>query len=223
MPPVDYDALYLCWQGVPSKQSYYVQRWDEKLTLNLGSDQPLAAEWPATLFCLVDCNPLHKNPVLPDYLMSVENWLMVSGRLRKCLEAAGVSDVEYLPVEIIDPTGLKLDNSYSIVHTLNSPDCLDLDASGAKRSRAVRTKAEKIQRIAMKNDPGKDLFRPASFNKISLLSWKLAGLIADQGFTGFRFMGLFDYGFPADLPANPKRAAVDALCNRLRTNTKRPS
>jgi hypothetical protein len=214
---MDLDSIYLCWQGVASKQAYYVRRWDDAC-LNPAPDKPLAALWPAKVFCLVDREDLSRKPVLNDYLVNAEQRLVVSGRLKTFLQNAGVPDVEYLPVQVIDPSGLRLDDSYSIVHTLNSPDCLDLDACGARRSRVVPSKAEKIQRIVFKQDPERALFRPGNFNKITLVSWTLAEAIAAHGFTGFRFMGLFDYGFSGDLPPNPKRAPVDALCGRLWKN-----
>src|SRR5688572_30199725 len=150
------DSRYLCWQGVASKQAYSVYRWDEALDkrgggvdLNLKGDTPLAGKWPASPFCLVDRELYPKKANLQDSIVNAENLLVISSRLRKCLEAASVTDVEYLPVRVIDPSGLLLDDSYSIAHTLNSPDCLDLDASGAKRSRVMPSKAEKIQRIVL--------------------------------------------------------------------------
>jgi hypothetical protein len=221
----DLKSPYLCWQGVASRKFYAVQRWDDVLSKNpagppffLSDDKPLAARWPARVVCVVESTVRSGKPTLPDYLMNSEQWLAISGPLRACLEKAGVPDVEYLPVQVIDPTGLPLSDSYSIAHTLNSPDCLDLKASGATQSRVIPSKAEKIQRIVFKNDPGRPLFRPSKFGKITFVSWALAETLADHGFTGFRFMGLFDYGHPGDLPPHPKRAPIDALCTRLQKN-----
>mgnify|MGYP000063308927 CR=1 FL=1 len=50
---------------------------------------------------------------------------------------------------------------------------------------------------------------------VVLVRWPLAETLAKEGFRGFRFMGLFDYGIKGDLPANPKRAPVDVLCAQL--------
>ncbi len=224
---MDPKAPYLCWKGVASDKAYAVYRWDDALgknpsgpALSLASDEPLAARWPAKVMCLVKSSHAYKKPVLPDYLMNTGEWLVISGRLRAFLENADVRDIEYLPVHVIDPTGLPLDTSYSIAHTLNSPDCLDMTRSGAKPGRLIPAKAEKIQRIVLKNDPARSLFRPATFSKVTLLSWALAEAMAEHGFTGFRFMGLFDYGITGDLSANPERAPVDALCSRLWKNAK---
>jgi hypothetical protein len=219
---------YLVWQGVASPQAYAVRRWDDALGKNpggaplyLSSDEPLAARWPKKVMCLVDHEHRQNQPVLQDFLVNAEQWLVVSGRLKTFLENANVPDVEYLPVQVIDPTGLPLDENYVIVHLLNSPDCLDMQASGAKLSRVVPNKAERILRIALKNDPGRPLFRPSTFGKLTLVSWALAEAIADHGFSGFRFMGFFDYEWIGDLRPHPKRAPIDALCKRLWTNAQR--
>jgi len=127
-----------------------------------------------------------------------------------------VSDVDYVRIKVIDPSGLLRHDSYFIVCFLNSPPCLDLDASGATRSRLLPSKAEKLERLVFKTDPNRPLFQPAEFHKVTLVSTALAEALAKEGFSGFRFMGLFDYGIKGDLPPHPARSPVDTLCKRLR-------
>ena len=189
------DTAYVCWQLVANKRAYTVHRLDEEKNL-----------------CIVHPPPrFGRDPRLEDCLMTQDRRLYISGRLKNFLEIFGVPDVEYRRVRVIDGTGLPLDDSYSILHFLNDPDCLDLDACEATRSRILPSKAEKVKRLLFKNDPARPLFQPRHFNKIVLVGWELASIMAKEKFTGFRFMGPFDYGLRGDLPPHPLRHKVDAL------------
>ena len=207
------DAKYYSWDAVALKGAYRVRRMDD--TLLRRGDGPLAGAWPASHSCIVHLESPYKDPRLPDHLLNAERRLLVSKRLKECLEKNAVTDVEYLRIKVIDPTGLLLDDSYFIVHFLNAPACLDLDACGATRSRLMPSKAEKLERLEFKSDPARPLFQPSEFNKLTLISAALAEALAKEGYTGFRFSGLFDYGLK-DLPPNPARSPIDALCKRMR-------
>lgn len=195
----------LIWQLVAVKGASAIHRFDE----------PSPSAWPANAFCVMTREAGVKEAVLTDCLWNAEQRLFVSGRLKNTLEAAGVTEVDYLPLKVLDRTGKVLDPAYFFIHCRNAPDCLDLEASGAKRSRAIPSKAESLQQLVFKSNPARALFRPSTYHKVMLVSWPLAETLADAGFSGMRFMGLFDFGFKADLPPNPHRSRVDALCKRL--------
>jgi hypothetical protein len=209
------DDRYLLWQFVEMKCAYAVQRFDDAFLK--GTPGSLASVWPSSAFCVLDAERGSGDPFLTDSLWNSGRRLLISPRLKTCLEKAGLADVEYWPLKIIDRSGSPLGEPYFFVHLLQAPDCLDLDASGATRSRILPHMAEKAERLIFKNDPARPLFRPSTFVKITLVSWPLAETIAAEGFSGFRFMGLFDYGIRGDLPAHPGRHRVDALCTQLRT------
>jgi len=205
------DDRYLVWQLVAGKRTYSVLRWDRDFIKR--SSGSLAEIWPAAAFCVLDASPGAGEPLLPDCLLNTEQSLLISSDLKQALVEANVDNVEFWPLKIIDRTGRSLGQPYFFVHLLNTPDCLDLDASGATRSRLFPGMAEKVQRLVFARDPERHLFSPRTFSSVTFLSWELAGLLAKGGFSGFRFMGLFDYGIKGDLPPHPARYKVDALCN----------
>jgi hypothetical protein len=204
----------LTWELVAVKGASAIHRFDDQMLGN--PEAEVGALWSAQAFCVVTREDGVKEVQLTDCLWNAERRLFVSPRLKQSLQTAGVTDVEYLPLKVIDRTGRVLHSSYYFLHFRNAPDCLDLDASGAKRSRAIPSKAERLERLAFKNDPGRALFRPSTYGKVTLMSWSLAEALAATGFTGMRFMGLFDFGIKGDLPPNAQRFRVDTLCNQLR-------
>jgi hypothetical protein len=213
MAAMDLDDRYVIWQLVAMKHAYEVTRFDDAFLKRAPGS--LAGIWPAGAFCVLDLSKGFESPVLPDSLMNKERRLLVSPLLKNFLEKAALPNVEYWPIKIMDPTGRVLGDPYYFVHLFNSPDSLDLEASGAKRSRILPGMAEKVERLVFKSDPGRPLSRPKTFTPVTLVSWPLAESLANTGFSGFRFMGLFDYGIKGDLPPHPRRYKVDALCARL--------
>ncbi len=206
----------LSWRLVEVQGAFYVHRFDDSLIRKAEKD--VAPSWPANAFCVVDADGPLKEARLTDCLWNNSAQWFVSARLKECLERAGVTEVDYLPLKIIDRSGRVLDPHYFLIHFRNAPNCLDLEASGAKRSRAIPSKAETLERLVFNKEPNRALFRPLTYSKVTLISWPLAETMADVGFSGLRFMGLFDFGLKGDLPPNPQRFAVDALCNRLWKN-----
>jgi hypothetical protein len=209
----------LIWQLVSVKGALYVHRFDDPNSKKAEKD--VAGSWPNNAFCVVHADRGVKDALLTDCLWNPEGRLFISARLKGCLVRVGVTDVEFLPLKIIDRTGRLIDPDYSLIHFRNAPDCLDLEASGATRSRAIRSKAETLERLVFKSDPGRLLFRPLTYSKVTLVSLALAETMANEGFSGMRFMGLFDFGIRGDLPPNSQRFAVDTLCNRLWTNAQK--
>jgi hypothetical protein len=207
------------WQLVAVKGTCTVQRLDEGPLRK--PEAEVAAAWPADAYCVVESEAGFKRLQLTDCLWNAQGRILISPRLKESLCGFGVPDVDYLPLRVIDRTGKTLALDYALVHFRNSPDCLDLEASGAKRSRVLPRKAESLERLVFKSHPGKPLFHPETYNKVTLLSGPLAERLADEGYTGMRFMGLFDFGAKGDLPPHPERRAVDALCTRLWQNAQR--
>jgi len=203
------DDRYLIWQLVQTRRAYAVIRFDnEFLRGQLGS---LAGTWPEAAFCVVDAAKGPGDLLLPDCLWNTDHRLFISSRLKDFLSRQALPDVEFWPIKVIDPTGRPVGQPYFFLHLFNGPDCLDLAASGATRSRILPEKAEKLERLLFVSDPERPLFRPKTFAQITLVQWSLAKAIAQQKFSGFRFMGLFDYGLKGDLPPHPERYKVDAL------------
>jgi hypothetical protein len=152
---------YLIWQPVAVQQAYAVRRF-ETAFLKRGAGS-LSAVWPAGAFCVLDAERRRGDPFLTDSLFNTDHHLLISPRLKKFLERVAGPDIEYWPLKVIDRTGRPLSEPYFFVNFLNAPDCLDLAACGATRSRILPDLAEKVQRLWFKSDPARALCRPYTF------------------------------------------------------------
>lgn len=207
------DNNYLVWQLVETRYAFALTRFDDGfLKQTPGS---LASLWPQGAYGVLEEEPGVSHPFLPDCLFNPQRRLFISPRLKNFLEKLVIADVEYWPLKILDPSGLPLGDPYFYMHLTNPPACLDLVASQATRSRILPGIAEKVKTLNFHSDPDRLLFRPAEFAKVTLVRWDLGEKLADEGFSGFRLMGLFDYGRRGDLPPDPRRHKVDTLSNRL--------
>src|ERR1039457_4830923 len=85
---------------------------------------PLAGLWTESLPCTLEGgNP--KRPLLLDNISNTQRLLIISKRLKACLEKQAVPDVEYLPLTLLDDKERVASDSYFIAHLLHRPDCLD--------------------------------------------------------------------------------------------------
>ena len=97
-------------------------------------------------------------------------------------------EVEYLRIKVIDPTGRLLDDAYFIVHFLNAPDCLDLDAGAAAKAAFCHPKPRKWRALFSKViEIGR--FQPAEFSEVTLIGTALAEALAKGRLFGFSLYG----------------------------------
>lgn len=153
----------------------------------LDGDTPLADRWtsPGT-GALIDGNP--KTPLVPDCLTHT-GWLVVSARLRQALEAHGVSHVEYLPIDL-RVKGASIGLPYFVVHFLDRPACLDIEASGADFDLIDETEIDTVKRLVFSSDPERPLFQIAHFNRVFITSIALAEALAKDAYSGIRWLPL---------------------------------
>jgi len=204
MPAVNLDDRYLIWQLVAVKRGYAVSWFDDAFLKGVRGS--LSGVWPADVSCVLNLDRGYGNPVISDCLMNSGRHLLVSSRLKSFLAGAAGPDIEYWPIQIRDLGGHLLGEPYFFVHLPNPHRCLDPEATK--------------ERLVFTSDPGRPLCRISSFDPVMLVSWPLANALADEGFIGFRFMGLFDYGIQGELPPHIGRSKVEALNARLRVPKK---
>ena len=128
--------------------------------------------------------------LLTDNLRNLKNIIVVSSELRDFLEERKISELEFLPVVVLDHKGRPVNRTYSIMNPTNNPDCLDMDLCqpvwGAIDDRIMK----KVKALVVKADwdgSSRPLFRPKHYRARPLVLKSLADEITAAGFTGIRW------------------------------------
>jgi hypothetical protein len=133
--------------------------------------------------------------VLVDAPWNLEQWIVISPRVRDFLQARDVGHVEYLPVKIIDHRGRVASRDYTIAHPVGPVDCIDM-----KKSKFVwdpeMDEMESLRRVVLREDripSDRHLFRLAKFYQPVVVRRHLAQALDAEGFTGIRWTELNKY------------------------------
>jgi hypothetical protein len=157
---------------------------------------PRAANFPNDV--TMRMSDRHKLAIgMPDSLMNMASLIVVSRRLREFLEKKTLPNVEYLPITVINHKDRVESAEYSIVHAVDSPDCLDRGASGPVHSAIIPTNVMSVDTLILdpsKIDPKVPLFRIKDFGYPCIVARPLAEEILQAGFTGTAFGELARYG-----------------------------
>lgn len=154
--------------------------------------QPLRHEFPRDA-------AFHMNPdfptdlELPDNVANSLQVLLVSARLQKALQAAGVADVEYLPVAIVDHEGHVASATHVIVHPVGLVDAIDLANSAYQLHRFVKGRIDKVTRlvVGLERLPAeRQLFKLRGYGTPVLVRRALAQGLASSAFSGLDWMDL---------------------------------
>lgn len=131
-----------------------------------------------------------------DYLLSdtfnVAGQILASPRLRAhLLDALPGHKIEYLPVTILNHKDRVAADDYSLLHSLDVIDCIDVAASKVKwnplnKKVITSCKALVINESAIPADIR--LFRPLHWGMRTMASSSLAAELDAAGFTGLRFI-----------------------------------
>jgi len=159
---------------------------------------PRAADFPIDAYFSMNPDFPH-DTVLTDNLINFNRMIVASLRVKEFLEARRLPRIEYLPVKILDHKKRPANREYFILHCLDPVDCLDIEKCGATRSKIDKESIQRIERLVIDEsrvDPGREMFRPKFFNKISLVHRRLARAMDREGFTAIGWKDLDDYPRP---------------------------
>ncbi len=130
------------------------------------------------------------NMLLTDSLRNTDRLIVGSTRLKSLLESRELTNLEYLPVTILDHKKRPaVGGDYWIIHTLDPIDCLKVDECVARLSPIKKTEIRSLKRFVIdetKIDQDRHLFRVKRYNKVALTRRDLAAAIREGGFTGIR-------------------------------------
>lgn len=154
----------------------------------------LAARWPADVVCPMDPQ-WPKDLQLADSLHGTRV-RVISDRLRRALNEAGVGGVEFLPVAIINHKGRVAARDYWVVNPPATIDCIDLDASGVEWNSIDPELIDGCEQLVIRPETvpaTTQVFRPRFDPGLILIRSEFAHHLQVQGFTGLKFRSPAQY------------------------------
>jgi hypothetical protein len=128
--------------------------------------------------------------VLGDSISSGNNILVLNTRARMFFEEQEISNIEWLPVPVLNHMKKPIKEPYFIANILSSVDCIDTSKSVLGWNSIDPEQIDTAERLVL--DEGKlpanlKLFRPLHLHYCMLISRTLADAIQTKGLTGFMF------------------------------------
>lgn len=128
--------------------------------------------------------------VLTDYLSNLHRWFVVSENFCKQTQETIESQVQYLPIKVIDRfNGAQVD-SYFVANIVTVIDALDLDNSKYDIFELDDEKSISVEKYALKSSEivNKHIFRLKDDMIPIFVSETLKKIIENNEFTGFKFL-----------------------------------
>jgi hypothetical protein len=153
-----------------------------------------AHDWPDDAYCSMDPD-YPKDVALEDSLYGA-GALVVSGRVKQALEGAGVNNVEFLPLRIVNHKGRIASKDYFIVNPLDVCDCIDIARSVVKWNAIDPDSICGCKALVLKEDAvptNYQIFRPEHWRKVVLIRRELADTLRSTGLSGLDFIEPHEY------------------------------
>jgi hypothetical protein len=147
------------------------------------------ADWPPDVKCQMD-DEFPDDLELADSLHGAVS-LVISRKLKEFLEARGVKDVEYLPLEILNHKGRRASKDYFIFNPNSIVDCIDIEASGIVWNNIDKDSISSCESLVLdaKRVPDQaTVFRLKLWPEVVVIDGALAAEMADKGFSGLHFV-----------------------------------
>ena len=187
---------YVAWvhKIIPNACSlYHFEGFDKSYLLSEGIK--VADQYPKGVY--FDMHPERPHDILlVDSLFNTDSELVISESLVNFLTDKKLTNLEFLPVKIMDHKGKYIDEKYFIMNVLDHQNCLDTDASDAEISMIDNKTIESVEQIVLIEDnvdDSFDIFRMTGFPAATLIKECLAKEIEDIGFTGIEFIPLDEF------------------------------
>lgn len=133
---------------------------------------------------------------MEDFLSNHEKLLVVSVKVKNILESEKISQMEYLPIVILDHNGQKVKEEYFIAHTVGLEDCIDTEKTVAVVHPMNAAKFIEVKKLVIdesKISKGRKLFRMNRYSGIAIFERSLAELIQKEKCTGISFREIADW------------------------------
>ena len=134
---------------------------------------------------------------LLDYIGNLSNYPTVSTRFRELLDAHASAEIEYLPVNIIDHKGKKVDGGYYIANIIGTVDCVDLANSEYVSDPMYPDEFQFLSKLNLhlsKIPKESNIFRIKENKTTIIVRSDLAEVIKDSKISGCVFHQLGEHG-----------------------------
>jgi len=186
---------------------YYVMKMDMALTSKFIYFRKKPREYDGSLWRAGEALPApppmmtltaedEKPTALSDLLLAPSDMLVFSPKLMACLDEAGVSNIEYFKVRLVDKKSSKTTDDYRLANVIGSVGCLDVDNSqvtpfgdgeGYQSVREFNLIENRIKPLpGMKGKPL--VFRLAEFTYHVLSHESIKAACAKNKITGVKFI-----------------------------------
>ena len=165
-----------------------MEGFDKSYELDVGVLQ--GDSFPSSVTLRMDSRkPSHT--ILLDSVKNTDGVVIISTVMKEVLDKQGLTDVEFLPVALIDHKGRELDDAYYIFHPVNNIDCLDLSNADPEWDDIDDSIIASVNRLVIdgtKLPDDKKYFRPAHYAARPIVAKALVDVILKEGFTGVQFL-----------------------------------
>lgn len=161
---------------------------DEYVTSNAA----FIKEWHSVIF---KYNSV-EGSIMSDYVANVYRWLIVSEDFCSFMEkAVSNTNIQYLPVKLVDATSGVENETYKVANILNVVDALDLEHSQYDVFEMDDEKIISVEKYALKaaEVKGQDIFRLKNDTIPIFISERIKKLIEEHGLIGFAFLEVAVY------------------------------
>ncbi len=154
--------------------------------------EPMAADFPSDAFYKMS-DDYPENVELVDVLHVLNNTLVVSGEAKNVLESAGVADVEFFSVRVLNHKGRAVKRDYFVANALKKIDCIDKDKTVFKWHPIDKTMMKNVSNLTIdesKIDGNVTLFR---MQHLPLFLWvrkDVVDKLTSAGLQGFEVIDL---------------------------------
>ncbi len=126
---------------------------------------------------------------LYDFQENTLSALIVSERVRQLLESLGITNAEYLLVDIKDHKGQVVGKSYAILNLLGAEDAIDMEKGEYEMDPLDKDQIGQITRLAINKKgirPGAKMFRCSKELRLVLINEEVHEAFKKAGLTGFK-------------------------------------
>ncbi len=170
-----------------------LEGFDDEFGLTIG--KPLLKGFPTDVEFHMDPD-FPKDRVLADNVENENMVVLVSEAAHRFLLAQQLSQVEYLPVTIVDQEGRPASTGHVIVNPVDPVDAIDMARSELEMSEISEGYIDTMDKLVLAPEripADRHLFRLEGFRRVVVVRRSLAQAIDLQGFTGFGWIEIDDY------------------------------
>ncbi|HEX5748733.1 MAG TPA: DUF1629 domain-containing protein [Archangium sp.] len=153
--------------------------------------QRLAAEYPSDGLSMGFSPNYPDRRKLYDFMDSILDIRIVSGRVRRIILELTPQDVEFLPVTLVDHQKDVVSRDYFIMNVVADRDVIDLERSTVRMSHILKDNISRVSELILKEDlppEGPKVFRPQHLRSYTMVDPAVQAALTAAKLTGVKFL-----------------------------------